>query len=370
MSRRWIGSTLLIVFVLGAGGLLGARKYASVRASDAAASNQPEPMEAVTAAVAEAREHRPTVTSIGTVLATQSVTLKNEQAGTVRDVALNPGQIVDAGTVLVALDVSVEEAELAAQEAQARLAQSLLDRYEKASSNNAVSQVEVDRARAERDIAGAQMARIRAVIARKTIRAPFRSRVGLSDVHRGQYLNEGTVLTTLQGIDDVANVDFAVPQRVAAVLRPGDRVQVGPGGSLPPIDGAVVANDAKVDPGTRNALVRVRIPSSPDGPAPGASVRVEIPAGPSVTAVAVPVNALRKGPEGDHVFVITTGADGKPRAHVRAVESGPVVGDDILIVGGLVPGERVATSGSFKLREAVLVAVAPGTVAAAPEGSR
>jgi multidrug efflux pump subunit AcrA (membrane-fusion protein) len=116
--------------------------------------------------------------------------------------------------------------------------------------------------------------------------------------------------------------------------------------------------------------VRVRIPSSPDGPAPGASVRVEIPAGPSVTAVAVPVNALRKGPEGDHVFVITTGADGKPRAHVRAVESGPVVGDDILIVGGLVPGERVATSGSFKLREAVLVAVAPGTVAAAPEGSR
>jgi len=354
MSRRWIGSTLLIVFVLGAGGLLGARKYASVRASDAAASNQPEPMEAVTAAVAEAREHRPTVTSIGTVLATQSVTLKNEQAG----------------TVLVALDVSVEEAELAAQEAQARLAQSLLDRYEKASSNNAVSQVEVDRARAERDIAGAQMARIRAVIARKTIRAPFRSRVGLSDVHRGQYLNEGTVLTTLQGIDDVANVDFAVPQRVAAVLRPGDRVQVGPGGSLPPIDGAVVAIDAKVDPGTRNALVRVRIPSSPDGPAPGASVRVEIPAGPSVTAVAVPVNALRKGPEGDHVFVITTGADGKPRAHVRAVESGPVVGDDILIVGGLVPGERVATSGSFKLREAVLVAVAPGTVAAAPEGSR
>ena len=74
------------------------------------------------AAVAEERTHRRRPTAIGTVIALRSITLRNELAGTVRRVALEPGQIVEPGTVLVALDVSVEEAELAALEAQAQLA--------------------------------------------------------------------------------------------------------------------------------------------------------------------------------------------------------------------------------------------------------
>jgi multidrug efflux pump subunit AcrA (membrane-fusion protein) len=63
------------------------------------------------------------MTSIGTVIAPRSITLRNELPGTVRQIALTPGQVVDAGTLLVALDVSVEEAELRAQEAQAALAE-------------------------------------------------------------------------------------------------------------------------------------------------------------------------------------------------------------------------------------------------------
>jgi membrane fusion protein (multidrug efflux system) len=87
-------------------------------------------------------------------------------------------------------------------------------------------------------------------------------------------------------------------------------------------------------------------------------VRVRVPAGPPRKAVAVPVSALRKGPGGDHVFVIAPDKDGKPRAHVRQVESGAVLGDEVLIHAGLSAGEQVATSGSFKLREAALVAIA------------
>lgn len=55
------------------------------------------------------------MTSIGTVIALRSITLRNELPGTVRQIALTPGQVVDADTLLVALDVSVEEAELRAQ---------------------------------------------------------------------------------------------------------------------------------------------------------------------------------------------------------------------------------------------------------------
>ena len=78
--------------------------------------------------------------------------------------------------------VSVEEAELKAQEAQAALARTVLDRRNNLSHDRA-DQEEVDRARADRDIALAQIARTKAIIARKTIRAPFRARVGMADLH-------------------------------------------------------------------------------------------------------------------------------------------------------------------------------------------
>src|SRR3989442_1022952 len=255
MSRRGrIGSVLLLTRVVGTGGALAAWKYASKQEARGGSANQPEPIESVTVAVAKALEHRQTTTSIGTVIALRSITLRNELPGTVRQVMLTPGQIVDTGTVLVGLDISVEEAELKAQEAQAALAETTLERMQRARQNRAVSEIEVDRARAERDVALAQIARAKAIIARKTIGAPR-------------------------------------------------------------------------------------------------------------LAVAVPVSALRKGPGGDHVFVIAPDKDGKTRARVRPVESGAMLGDEVVILAGLSAGEQVAASGSFKLRDAVLVAISSGPAA-------
>ena len=365
MRGRLIGSTLLLFVVLAIGGGLAAWKKNSLEASDAGFASQPEPMETIAVAVAKPLQHQPTTVSIGTVIALRSITLRNELAGTVRQVALVPGAVVEAGKVLVALDVSVEEAELQALAAQEALADSMLSRTERANQNNAVAASELDRARSERDVARAQIARTRAVIEKKTLRAPFRARVGIADVHRGQYLEEGTVLTTLQGVDEAAHVDFAVAQQVAAGLRAGEPLEVYAAGSVEPIPARIVAIDARVDPATRNAVVRARIEDD-RSPSPGASVRVAVPVGPLQQAVAVPVNALRKGPEGDHVFVIAADKDGKPRAYTRSVASGPVVGGDIVIEQGLAAAEQVAASGSFKLREGVLVAISD-TVAAAPQ---
>jgi membrane fusion protein (multidrug efflux system) len=354
----WIGSVLLPAAVLLMGVGLAAWKYDAIQNSQAASASQPEPMETVTIAVAKEIEHRQTTTSIGTVLALRSISLRNELPGTVREVRLTPGQIVEAGMVLVALDVAVEEAELKAQEAQAALAKTVLERRQNLNHEMATTQEEVDRARADLDVARAQIARTKAIIARKTIRAPFRSRVGIADVHPGQYLNEGTLLTTLQGIDDAAHVDFTVAQQVAAALREGDIVEVFAGAPVP-VTARIVALDARIDPTTRNAVVRARIEGG-NAPAPGSSVRVRVPVGASRKAVAVPVSALRKGPQGDQVFVIAPDKDGRARAHVQQVESGAMFGDEVVIHAGLAAGEQVAASGSFKLREAALVAIAEG----------
>ncbi|HET9396336.1 MAG TPA: efflux transporter periplasmic adaptor subunit, partial [Nitrospiraceae bacterium] len=157
--RHWVGSVVLPVIVLLMGVGLAAWKYDAIQAGQAASASQPEPMETVTVALAKEIEHRQTTTSIGTVLALKSITLRNELAGTVREVRLSPGQIVEPGMVLVALDVSVEEAELKAQEAQAALAKTVLDRRQNLNHEMATTQEEVDRARADLDIARAQIAR-------------------------------------------------------------------------------------------------------------------------------------------------------------------------------------------------------------------
>src|SRR3989475_9044619 len=285
-SRGGVGSAVLLGTLVLTAGSLVAWKHASARKANAAAASQPEPVESVTLSVARARQYRPTTTSVGTVLALSSITLRNELSGTVRQGMLAPGRVVDSGTVLVALDVSVEEAELQAEQAQADLAATTLARLEVLRQAQATSQEEVDQARAARDVALAQLARTRAIIAKKTIRAPFQARVGISDVHPGQYLNEGTELTTLQGVDAAANVDFTVAQAVAAELHPGEPVSVFAADNPRPLTARIVAGDARVDPGTRNPLGRARV--ARPTPAPGASVRVQVPTGPPTPGVAIP----------------------------------------------------------------------------------
>jgi membrane fusion protein (multidrug efflux system) len=356
-------SVILIVGVLTIGVALAAWKHVSIEEANTAAASQPEPAESVAVAIAREREHSRTATSIGTVIALRSITVRNEMAGTVRHTRLTPGQIVEAGTVLVALDVSVEEAELQALVAQRDLAETQLARMQRMVERHAAAEMELDSARAHRDVAQAQIARARAIIGRKTIRAPFRARIGISDVHAGQYLNEGTLLTTLQGVDDSAYVDFSVAQHVAAALRNGVTVSVLSSAGAQPINAAVVAIDSRVDPSTRNATVRARIEDKGHIPSPGASVRVQVPMGASRMAVVIPASALRKGPDGDHVFVLATDDDGNTRAHLRPVRVDALAGDEVVIESGLEAGERVAASGSFKLREAALVALASNAAA-------
>src|SRR5436309_12829042 len=110
-NRGWVGSAVLLGTLLVTAGSLVAWKHAAARKADAAAASQPEPIESVTLAVARARQYRPTTTSVGTVLALNSITLRNELSGPVRQGILAPGGVVVPRTLLGAVDVFVAEAE-------------------------------------------------------------------------------------------------------------------------------------------------------------------------------------------------------------------------------------------------------------------
>src|SRR5207302_7676325 len=109
-NRGWVGSAVLLGTLLVTAGSLVAWKHAAAREADAAAASQPEPIESVTLAVARARQYRPTTTSVGTILALNSITLRNELSGTVRQVMLAPGPVVDSGTLPGARGASGEAA--------------------------------------------------------------------------------------------------------------------------------------------------------------------------------------------------------------------------------------------------------------------
>jgi membrane fusion protein (multidrug efflux system) len=147
----------------------------------------------------------------------------------------------------------------------------------------------------------------------------------------GQYLEPGTQITTLQGVDEAMHIDFAVTQDIAASAPAATRSEVGDRWptTLPVRRASIVAVDARVDSATRNTWIRA--PDCRSGqavPQPGAAVRVRVPIGAVHDVLVVPVSALRRGPAGDHVYVVAPDDHGVPRAHMRRVKSGPMIGDD------------------------------------------
>lgn len=344
---RVVASLLLLVVVVGGGALIYLWKTFGDAAAAQAAASQPPPMWAVESAEVRTQPFARSTTSIGTVRALQSITLRNELPGTVHKVSLQTGQVVEAGAVLVELDVAVEQAELQALEAESKLAASMLARMEQALSKQGASAADVDRARAEHDKALANVARTKAVIERKRLRAPFHARVGFVDLHVGQYLDAGATVTTLQGTEDAVHVDYAVTQDVAAHLTVGSDVEVTVG-NLPPTPAKIVAMDARVDTTTRNTSIRALLRGVSPMPQPGASVRVRTPIEAPAEVLVVPVSALRRGPDGDYVFAIVKNAQGAMVADMRRVHSGTSLGDEVVIKDGLKLGEQVVASGSFK----------------------
>jgi membrane fusion protein (multidrug efflux system) len=365
MNRRALVIALLAIVTVVAA--LAGFKYWRVSSMIAAASAFGEPAESVQVAAARPLTWQAESSVAGTVVARQYVTLRNELSGTVAAVHFRSGQVVEAGQPLLELDTRTERAELRSAEADIGLARLTAERTRRLVEQKAGTQAEVDRAEAQLAQAEARRDVIATAIARKTMRAPFRGRIGLRDIHPGQYLAEGTELTTLESVDDTLFVDFRLPQETAARLAPGAEVRIAGGSLARPATAVVRAIDARADEASRTVRVRAEVSGLGAVLKPGAFVDVTVAAEAPRPVLAVPLAAVRRAAYGDHVFVIGNPAAGEkgPRAEQRFVRTGPVVGNDIIILGGLKAGERVATEGSFKLRQGSLVQVA----AAKPAGA-
>ncbi len=352
VSVPFVGSLFVVLAVLAGLAALAFVKYREMQT----AMSQPPPPEspaAVAFATVESVDYQQTTTSIGTIVAPQSITVSNELPGTVTAIFLEQGKIVEKGDLLVQLDTSVEEAQLDSAKARLQIATSTWKRMKQAAESRAISELELDESESQLKQATAQVAELEAIISRKSFRAPFRGRLGLSDTHVGQYLPAGSTITTLQSIDDYLFVDFMIPQSIASDIDAHQPVQI-PYQNYP-LTARIVGMDAQADRLTRNVRFRARIEPVPEAMLPGDSAQVSVSYGEKERYPSMPSVALRYSPQGAFVYVVEKNEKGELRASARSVVPSATVSGRVAIEQGVELGEVIVSYGSFKLREGQLL---------------
>lgn len=354
--------TLTLLGILLIAGVLIATKISQFKAMGAAGAAMMPPPETVTSAAVVQQDWENRIAVTGSLVAVQGVTVGAEVAGKVVKLGFDSGALVKAGDVLVQLDISTEQAQLRAAEATAALAQANLARSRELRNKDTNSAADLDGAEAQAKQAAAQADGIRAVIAKKSIRAPFSGRLGIRLVNLGQILREGDAIVTLQTLDPIY-VNFAVPQQRLAQIAAGNVARItsdaAPGVVF---EGRINAINPDVDTATRNVRVQATIANPAEKLRPGmfANVSVILPA--HETVLAIPATAVLYSPSGNSVFVIEERPGAKAGQTGKAlrqqfVQLGAARGDYVAVLTGLKAGEQVVTTGVFKLRRDMPVIV-------------
>ncbi|HTO93133.1 MAG TPA: efflux RND transporter periplasmic adaptor subunit [Bacteroidota bacterium] len=359
MKKRMI---IMLVVMAAVVGLVGFIKYNQIRAAIAQHAGFMPPPEAVTTVVASRERWQITLDAIGTVTAAQGVVVSADLPGVVAAIECESGAHVKAGDVLVRLDTRQEDAQLAAAQAAEHLTEVTLERLATLRSQGVAAQAEFDQADAEAKQAAARVRETRAVIERKTIRAPFAGVLGIRQINLGQYVNAGQAIIPLQSLERVF-VDFAVPQQQMRDIRVGAELSVTvDGDSGVAAQGRVSAINSVIDQSTRNVTVRGTFDNASHRLLPGMFVKASVVVGKGEPSIAVPASAIAHAPYGDFVFVVDSlvGPTGAKYRGVRqqVVRLGDARGDRVSILEGLAEGQEVATSGVFKLRTGAAVLVA------------
>jgi RND family efflux transporter MFP subunit len=306
---------------------------------------------AVAVEAAKVEQWPPQLSAIGTLRAFQGIVVAPQVAGVVTAIHFQSGDDVAAGAPLVDLDTSVEAADLANGQAQLKNANVTLDRARALIANGNTPQSTVDAALAARDSAAASVEHTQAVIAQKTIRAPFAGRLGLRNVDLGQYVAAGVGLTTLQQLDPIY-VDFSAPEGALATLAVGQEttlsVDAQPGRSF---TGKVTAIDARVSADSRNVTVRSQFANADHKLLPGMFADVTVTTGAPADVLTTPRTAIVYSLYGDNAFVVVPAKSGDGLiVERRFVRLGATRGERIAVVDGVKVGDKVVIAGQIKLQ--------------------
>jgi len=341
----------LVIFI----GALAGIKTLQIRAMIDQGKNFAPPPEIVTAAPVTASSWETLLTAVGSLEAVQGVTITAEVTGKVIDIAFESGSRVTVGDLLIQQDISVEEAQLRSAESVADLARIDFNRSQKLLAKNVIPQSDIDRAKAQLTQALAHADNIRAVIAKKTIRAPFSGRLGIRQINLGQVIDDGQAIVSLQSMDPIY-VNFLLPQQLLSKISTGLLVRVT-SDALPDqvLTCTITAISPEVDTATRNIRIQATLANSDEKVRAGMYVNVAVVLPAKKEVLTIPATAVLYAPYSDSVFVIEDKKDENGSVSGKVVRQqfvrlGEKRGDFVEVLSGVKATESVVSTGAFKLR--------------------
>ena len=310
------------------------------------------PPQTVSTAMAEYSAWQPELRAVGSLRAIHGVEVTTEVAGLVREIDFKSGADARAGQTLLQLNADPDIAQLQALTAEANLAALVYHRDLIQYQAQAISRSQLDTDSANLKSTREQAAAQAALVAKKTVRAPFSGRLGITTVNPGQYLNPGDPIVTLESVDPIY-VDFRMPQDDLSRVAVGQTVHVTadafPGSDF---QGKITSIDPLVDPSTRNFQAEATIANPAHKLLPGMFVRTTVDAGAKERYLTLPQTAVTYNPYGETVYLVRNPA--KPGAHPTAeltfVTLGPARGDQVAILKGLKAGDVVVSGGQMKIK--------------------
>lgn len=290
--------------------------------------------------------------AVGTLLANESVILRPEIAGRIRSLNLQEGQPVKQGEVLVVLDPSEYQAQMAQIQAQLELWQLKSSRHKALIDRKLLSKQEYDETQASLKEAQAGLDLARTRLEKTLLRSPFAGKLGLRRVSPGDYVEAGAALVNIESIDPI-KVDLRAPERYAGRLRAGQTITVQVD-AYPDkrFEGRIYAVDPKLDESSRSLVLRGRIPNPKGELRPGMFARATLNLGESAFALWMPEQALVSVGEEQFVYRVVD-----EKALFTRVETGSRRLGEVEIREGLKAGDMVVTDGQMRIQDGMAVRV-------------
>jgi multidrug efflux system membrane fusion protein len=357
---RWLIIVGLLVAVV-LGGLYGFNRFRQQAIATFFANNKPPPAQ-ISAAEVKTEAVPRFATGIGSVSAIHQVTINPEVGGRVTKISFEPGATVKASDPLVQLNDAPERGDLANYEAQARWAETTLQRSSQLALRQFEARETVDQKQSQLEQAKAQISKTEALIAQKLIRAPFSGQLGTRHIELGQYLTVGAAIVTLTDLS-MLYVNFTLPSQMRSEIAVGQQVNVTadafPGRTFA---AEITTIEPQVSADTRTMTVQATMRNPDNSLLPGMFVNAAVVLPPQPDVMVLPETAVDYTLYGDSVYVIREdGKDANGRPILKAVrtpvKAGPRFGGKVEILQGLEPGERVVAAGQVKVQNGAQVAI-------------
>jgi multidrug efflux system membrane fusion protein len=329
-------------------------------------SNQRPPVPVpVTIATAIEKNVPQILKTIGSVEASQTVSIRARIGGALTNVAIMEGKDVKQGDLLFMIDsrpyqqaMEAAMANLARDQAQLANAEKEVQRYTELMKDEYVTKQQYDqvntvaevlRNTVRSDVATVEAARLNVKYC--NIVAPVAGRTGVIAVHEGDQIKADDIeMVAINQITPV-RVSFSLPEQHLLAIR-----TYASSGSLPvearfpndpgkPSVGKLSFINNVVDPATRTILLKAEFPNTDKRLWPGQFVNVILTLTIRPRAVVIPSRAIQMGQQGTYVFVVNPDVT----VESRLVSPGQEIDGATIVDKGLQAGEKVVTDGQLRL---------------------